>query len=105
MESGFLHHHRKHTNISHRCKVPEPNPKNSKYPPRLLSSTAHPGLNDGTSYLLNVIITQSPSILKLLAGEDQTLLIWGNALFVLDFGLDVVDCIAGFDFEGDGFAR
>ena len=28
-----------------------------------------------------------------------------DALFVLDLGLDVVDRVAGFDFEGDGFAR
>lgn len=56
-------------------------------------------------YLLDIVIAQSPSILKLFACEDQTLLIGWNAFFVLDLGLDVVDCIAGFDFEGDGFAR
>ena len=54
---------------------------------------------------MDIVIAQSSSILKLFACEDQTLLIGRNALFVLDLGLDVVDCIAGFDFEGDGFAR
>lgn len=53
-------------------------------------------------YLLDVVIAQSPSIFQLLAGEDQTLLIGGNALFVLNLGLDVVDCVGRFDLEGDG---
>lgn len=57
------------------------------------------------SHLLNVVIAQGTSIFKLLAGEDQTLLIGRNAFFVLDLGFDVVDGVAGFDFEGDGFAR
>ncbi len=42
-------------------------------------------------FLLDVVVGESTAILKLLAGEDQTLLIWGNALLVLDLGLDVVD--------------
>jgi hypothetical protein len=41
----------------------------------------------------------------LLAGEDESLLVRGNAFLVLDFGLHIVDCVAGFDFEGDGLAR
>ena len=57
------------------------------------------------SYLLNIVVAQSPPVFELLAGEDQALLIWWDALLVLDLGLDVVDCVAGFDFEGDGLAR
>jgi hypothetical protein len=41
--------------------------------------------------LLNVVIGQSTSILKLLAGEDQALLVRRDAFLVLDLALDVVD--------------
>jgi hypothetical protein len=34
--------------------------------------------------LLDVVIRQGPAILQLLAGKDETLLIWGNALLVLE---------------------
>ena len=37
--------------------------------------------------LLNVVVRQSTSILKLLAGEDKTLLVRGDTLLVLDLGL------------------
>ena len=55
--------------------------------------------------LLNVVIRQSATVFKLLAGEDETLLVGGDALFVLDLGLDVLDGIAGFNLERDGLAR
>jgi len=41
--------------------------------------------------LLDVVVGQSAAILELLSGEDQALLVRGNALLVLDLGLDVVD--------------
>ena len=60
--------------------------------------------------LLNVVVGESAAILKLLAGEDQALLVWGNALLIcrvvsvitraarasslrrtLDLGLHIVD--------------
>ena len=52
--------------------------------------------------LLNIVVGQRSSILELFAGEDQTLLIRGDALLVLDLRLDVVDGVAGLDIEGDG---
>ena len=36
--------------------------------------------------------------------EDETLLVWGNALLVLDLGLDSVNGVAGLDLEVDGLA-
>jgi hypothetical protein len=54
--------------------------------------------------LLDVIIRESATIFKLLAGEDQALLVRGNTLLVLDFGLNIIDGIRGFDFKGDGLA-
>ena len=54
--------------------------------------------------LLNVIIRECAAVLKLLASEDQALLVGRNALLVLDLGLHVVDCVRRFDFEGDRLA-
>ena len=39
-----------------------------------------------------------------LTGKDQSLLVWGNSLLVLDLGLDVLDRVGGLDLEGDGLA-
>jgi hypothetical protein len=54
--------------------------------------------------LLDVVIGKSSAVLKLLAGEDQTLLIRRNSLLVLDLGLNIVDGIGGLDLESDGLA-
>jgi hypothetical protein len=40
--------------------------------------------------LLDVVVGQGAAVLELLAGEDQALLVRGNALLVLDLGLDIV---------------
>jgi len=55
--------------------------------------------------LLDVVVGKGAAILELLSGEDQALLVWGNALLVLDLGLDVVDGVGGLDLKGDGLAR
>ncbi|KFO72354.1 hypothetical protein N303_02187, partial [Cuculus canorus] len=39
-----------------------------------------------------------------LASKDQPLLIWGNAFLILDLGLDILNGVTGFDFQGDGLA-
>ena len=54
--------------------------------------------------LLDVVVRKGAAVLELLAGEDETLLIGGNALLVLDLGLDVVNGVRGLDIEGDGLA-
>ena len=51
--------------------------------------------------LLNVVVRKGPAVFELLAGEDETLLVRGNTLLVLDLAFDVIDCVAGLDFEGD----
>jgi|SRR5690242_927657 len=40
--------------------------------------------------LLDVVVGEGAAVLELLAGEDQALLVRGNALLVLDLGLDIV---------------
>merc|ERR1711868_176841 len=42
---------------------------------------------------LDVVVTQSTTILKLFAGKNQTLLVWRDTLFVLDLGLDIFNSI------------
>ena len=54
--------------------------------------------------LLDVVVRESAAILQLFASKDQTLLVRGDALLVLDFGLHVFDGVRSFDFESDGLA-
>jgi hypothetical protein len=54
--------------------------------------------------LLDVVVRKRATILKLLPGEDQTLLIRWNSLLVLNLGLDVLNRVAGFDLESDGLS-
>jgi hypothetical protein len=51
--------------------------------------------------LLNVIVRESSAILELLAGEDESLLIGGDALLVLDLSLDVLNGVRGLNVEGN----
>lgn len=57
------------------------------------------------TYLLDVVVGKCAAILQLLARENQSLLVRWDAFLVLDLGLDIVDCVARFDFEGDGLTR
>merc|ERR1711910_127926 len=54
--------------------------------------------------LLDVVVGEGPSVLKLLASKDQPLLVRGDALLVLDLGLHILDGVRGLDLEGDGLA-
>merc|ERR1712003_576552 len=57
-----------------------------------------------STLLLDVIVGESSSVLKLFSGEDQPLLIWGDSLLILDLSLDVLNGVGRFDLEGDGLA-
>jgi hypothetical protein len=41
--------------------------------------------------LLDVVVGEGAAVLELLAREDEALLVRGDALLVLDLGLDVLD--------------
>ena len=56
-------------------------------------------------FLLDVVIRESSSIFELLSSEDKSLLIRGDAFFVLDFSLDVVNGVGGLDVQGDSLTR
>merc|ERR1719198_204439 len=51
--------------------------------------------------LLDVVIGEGSSILKLLTGEDESLLIWWNTFFILNFGFDVLDGVGWLDIESN----
>merc|ERR1711933_257190 len=55
-------------------------------------------------FFLNVVITQSSSIFKLLTSKNQTLLIRRNTLFVLDLSLYIINGIRRFHIQGDGLS-
>lgn len=54
---------------------------------------------------MDVVVRKGAAILKLLAGEDQALLVRWDSFLVLDLGLDIVDGIRRLHLEGDGLAR
>merc|ERR1712112_448072 len=54
--------------------------------------------------LLNVVVGEGPTVLELLASEDQPLLIWGNSFLVLDLGLNILDGVRGFHLQSDRLA-
>ncbi len=54
--------------------------------------------------LLDIVVGEGATVFKLLAGENKTLLIWGNTFFILNLGLDVLNGVAGFDVQSDRLA-
>merc|ERR1712019_75213 len=57
-----------------------------------------------SALLLDVVVRKSSPILKLLTSKDQPLLVWGNSLLVLDFGLDILNGVRWLNLQGDGLA-
>ena len=41
--------------------------------------------------LLDVVVRERATIFQLLTSEDQALLVWGDALLVLDLGLHILN--------------
>lgn len=54
--------------------------------------------------LLDVVVRESAAVLKLLAGKDKALLVWGDALLILDLGFDVINGVRGLDLKSDGLS-
>jgi len=55
--------------------------------------------------LLNVVIRESATILQLLAGENQALLIRGDTFLVLNLRFHVVDGVGRLDLQSDRLTR
>lgn len=54
--------------------------------------------------LLDVVVGQSATVLKLFTSEDETLLVRRNAFLVLDLGLDLVNRVGALYLKGDGLS-
>jgi len=52
--------------------------------------------------LLDVVVRESSTILKLLTSEDESLLIWWNTFLILDLGFHVFNSVSWLDIKGDG---
>merc|ERR1719515_496758 len=69
-----------------------------------LHSSSEPEDEMKGALLLDVVIREGPTVLELLASEDQPLLVWGDSLLVLDLGLDVLDGVGGLHLKGDSLS-
>merc|ERR1711962_124383 len=54
--------------------------------------------------LLDVVVRECPTVLELFSSKDQPLLVWRDALLILDLSLDVLDGIRRLDLESDGLS-
>ncbi|KAG6556714.1 hypothetical protein Mapa_001657 [Marchantia paleacea] len=54
--------------------------------------------------LLDVVVCKSATVLKLLTGKDQPLLVRGNSFLVLNLSLHIVDRVRAFHLQSDGLA-
>ena len=55
--------------------------------------------------LRDVVVTQGSTVLELLAGEDEALLVRRDALLVLDLLLHIINSVGRLDVQRDGLAR
>merc|ERR1711887_268090 len=69
-----------------------------------LHSTSETKYQMESRLLLNVVVRESSAILKLLASKDKTLLIWRNSFLILNLLFHVINRIAGFNVQGNGFS-
>jgi len=68
-----------------------------------LHATAQTQHQVKSRFLLDIVVRKGATILQLLAGKNQALLIWGNSLLVLDLRLHVLDRVGRLHVKGDGF--
>jgi hypothetical protein len=55
-------------------------------------------------FFLDVVVAQRAPVFELLAGENQTLLVWWDSLLVLDFRFDIIDGVTRLNLKSDGLA-
>ena len=52
-------------------------------------------------FFLDVVIGEGTAVFELFTGKDETLLVGGDAFFILDFRFNIIDRVGGFNFESD----
>jgi len=55
-------------------------------------------------FLLNVVVREGAAVFQLFASEDKTLLVWRDALLILNLGFDVFDRVRSLNFKRDRLA-
>merc|ERR1740129_339587 len=55
-------------------------------------------------FLLDVVVRKSTAIFELFDGKDQSLLIWGDSLLVLNLGLDIFNGVRCLHFQSNGLS-
>ena len=55
--------------------------------------------------LLDVVVLEGAAILKLLSGEDETLLVRRDSFLILDLGLHSLDSVGTLNLKGDCLPR
>ena len=68
----------------------------------LLSSSPEAKNQVERGFLLDVVVRESSAVLKLLSSKDETLLIRGDSLLVLDLSLHVIDRVRRLNIKRDG---
>ncbi|WVZ05795.1 hypothetical protein V8G54_019141 [Vigna mungo] len=71
----------------------------------LLGATAETEDEMESGLFLDVIVGEGATVLELLSCEDETLLIWWDALLVLDLGLHIINGVRRLHLKGDGLPR
>merc|ERR1712133_8261 len=56
------------------------------------------------TFLLDIVVRKSSSILQLLSSKDQSLLVWGNAFLILDLGLHILNGVRRLNLKSNGLA-
>jgi hypothetical protein len=57
-----------------------------------------------STFLLDIVVSKRPAVLKLFPSKDEALLVRRNALLVLNLALDHIDGVGALHLEGDGLA-
>lgn len=57
-----------------------------------------------SGFFLDVIVREGSSILKLLSSKNESLLIWWDTFFILDFGFYIFNSISWLNIESNGFS-
>merc|ERR1719250_378120 len=57
-----------------------------------------------SGFFLDIVVTESSAILKLLPSKDQPLLVRWDSFLVLDLGLNILNRVRGLNFQSNGFS-
>ena len=68
------------------------------------SSTSESEDQMKSGLLLDVVVRKGSSVFKLLSSKNESLLIWGDTLFVLDLSLDSLNWVRRLNIESDGLS-